>query len=55
MEDKRRIIIVSDVHGCIEEFKELLDLINYKSPNVRAILLGDLIDRGPEKRPMRKN
>jgi hypothetical protein len=48
MKDKRRMIIVSDVHGCIEEFREILDLVNYKSPNVRIILLGDLLDRGPE-------
>src|ERR1700679_3863963 len=40
--------IISDIHGCIEEFNELLILLDYKSPNVRIISVGDLIDRGPD-------
>ena len=41
-----RTVIIGDIHGCIDEFKELLTLVDYKSPYVRVILLGDLIDRG---------
>jgi bis(5'-nucleosyl)-tetraphosphatase (symmetrical) len=40
--------IISDVHGCRVEFEELLNLVDYKSPYVRVILVGDLIDRGPQ-------
>jgi bis(5'-nucleosyl)-tetraphosphatase (symmetrical) len=43
-----KTVIIGDIHGCIEEFKELLILADYKSTHVRVILLGDLIDRGPD-------
>jgi bis(5'-nucleosyl)-tetraphosphatase (symmetrical) len=43
-----RTVIIGDIHGCIEEFTELLKLVDAESPNVRVILLGDLIDRGPD-------
>lgn len=42
-----KTVIIGDIHACLTEFKELLELVNYKSPHVRVILLGDLIDRGP--------
>lgn len=40
--------IISDIHGCLNEFNEMLNLLDYKSPNVRIISVGDLIDRGPD-------
>jgi len=43
-----RTVIISDIHGCIHEFYEMLKLVDAKSPNVRVILLGDLLDRGPD-------
>lgn len=43
-----RTIVVGDVHGCLEEFEELLKKLQYL-PNVdRLIVVGDLIDRGPD-------
>jgi bis(5'-nucleosyl)-tetraphosphatase (symmetrical) len=48
METKSRTVIISDIHGCIDEFTELLKLVNAKSSHVRVICLGDLIDRGPD-------
>src|SRR5208282_120539 len=41
-------IIVGDIHGCIVEFNELLKKVSYNPQEDRLILLGDLIDRGPE-------
>jgi bis(5'-nucleosyl)-tetraphosphatase (symmetrical) len=41
-----RTAIISDVHGCRDELLEMLNLLDYKSPYVRIILLGDLEDRG---------
>ena len=41
-----RTVVIGDIHGCLNEFQELLDLVDYKSPHVRVILVGDLIDRG---------
>lgn len=43
-----RTIFIGDVHGTIDEFREILQLVDVKSPNVRVICLGDLNDRGPD-------
>ena len=37
----------SDLHGCFDEFSELLKLINFSS-NDTMYILGDIIDRGPK-------
>lgn len=47
METKRHIF-VGDVHGCIDEFNTLLNKLSYNKKEDRLILLGDLIDRGPD-------
>ena len=41
-----RLIAIGDIHGCHEEFSELLRLIDLQ-PDDRLILLGDLVNRGP--------
>ncbi len=48
--------LIGDVHGCIDEFKELLDKLGYvvsesgiSPPEGRKLVfVGDLIDRGPD-------
>ena len=49
--------IVGDVHGCLDEFVELLGMLGYAvgddgrvthPEGRRAILVGDLVDRGPD-------
>ena len=42
-----RLIAIGDIHGCHEEFAELLSLLELK-PDDRLILLGDLVNRGPD-------
>lgn len=42
-----RTIIIGDIHGCYEEFMELLKKVHYKRKKDHLILLGDLMDRGP--------
>lgn len=44
----KRTVIVGDIHGCLEEFDELITTISYNQETDRLILLGDLIDRGPD-------
>ena len=44
----KRTIIVGDIHGCVDEFDELLKTLSYDKESDRLILLGDLIDRGPD-------
>ncbi len=41
-----RIIIYGDLHGCLEEFKELRAKVN-PSSNDKEIVIGDILDRGP--------
>lgn len=40
-------IIIGDIHGCIETYLELLDILRPDPTQDRLILLGDLFDRGP--------
>lgn len=44
----KRTIIVGDIHGCIDELDELIKTLSYDKNSDRLILLGDLIDRGPD-------
>lgn len=39
-----RTVVIGDVHGCIDEFRALVDMAG---PGDRIIQLGDLMDRGP--------
>lgn len=48
MERKKRTIIMGDIHGCVDEFNDLLLKLKYNSNDDRLILGGDLIDRGPK-------
>lgn len=43
-----RHIVIGDIHGCIEEFKELLERVGYDKEKDIGISLGDLVDRGPD-------
>lgn len=45
---ERIIAVVGDIHGCLEEFDELLKKIQYNKNQMRLVLLGDLLDRGPD-------
>ena len=42
-----RIIAIGDVHGCADEFEELLEALELQ-PEDRVIQLGDLVNRGPD-------
>jgi predicted kinase len=46
-----RIFVMGDIHGCVEEFKETLDIagINpaFKDKDTALVFVGDYFDRGP--------
>jgi diadenosine tetraphosphatase ApaH/serine/threonine PP2A family protein phosphatase len=42
-----RIIAIGDVHGCADEFEELLNALELDETD-RVIQLGDLVNRGPD-------
>lgn len=44
-----RLIAVGDIHGCHNEFEELLGQLDLKGGD-RLVLLGDLINRGPNSK-----
>lgn len=43
--------VISDIHGCFEEFQEMLKIISF-SPDDRLFLAGDHIDRGKQSPEM---
>ena len=43
-----RIIVIGDVHGCLDEFDDLTYAVRYVQGVDRLISLGDLMDRGPK-------
>ena len=44
---KTRTIFIGDVHGCLNELKALVEILK-PTPEDRIIMLGDLINRGPD-------
>lgn len=44
----KQTIVISDIHGCLAETKQLLDLCNYDPSIDHVISVGDLVDRGPD-------
>ncbi len=43
-----RTIFIGDVHGCLEELRELVEEKIRPVPGDRIIMLGDLINKGPD-------
>lgn len=53
------IVVVGDIHGCYEEFQELLDKVHAETPSKKPnkclkILVGDLVNKGPENKKVLK-
>ncbi|WP_440118977.1 metallophosphoesterase family protein [Paenibacillus sp. QZ-Y1] len=46
----KRTIIISDIHGCIDQLNQLLNFIHFNSVEDQLILLGDYVDRGPHSK-----
>ena len=44
---RQRTIIVGDVHGCLDELRELLTECEYDEHSCRVVLVGDLVNKGP--------
>ena len=44
---KGRLIAIGDIHGCHREFEDLLDKLALEKRD-RIVLLGDLVNRGPD-------
>ncbi|EWM26697.1 bis(5 -nucleosyl)- symmetrical [Nannochloropsis gaditana] len=46
-EAKERVLVVGDVHGCLEELQALLVKANYTAARDSVVLVGDLVNKGP--------
>lgn len=46
----KRTLVISDIHGELQLFDELLQKAQYDSDRDRLILLGDYVDRGPDSK-----
>lgn len=40
--------VIADIHGCYEEYMELIEKIRLSETNDHLYILGDVLDRGPE-------
>ncbi|PYE50142.1 serine/threonine protein phosphatase [Paenibacillus barcinonensis] len=45
-----RRCVISDIHGCYDEFNALLEQVHYNASQDELILLGDYVDRGPKSK-----
>lgn len=43
-----RTLVIGDVHGCLDELRALLARCSFDASADRLVLLGDLLDRGPD-------
>lgn len=44
----KRLIVVGDIHGCLDEFQALLHASSYnKDEGDEVLLVGDLVNKGP--------
>ncbi|MFO1442408.1 serine/threonine protein phosphatase [Bacillus sp. Bva_UNVM-123] len=46
----KRMLAISDIHGNLEKFERLLELVQYDKNEDQLLLLGDFVDRGPHSR-----
>ncbi|RAZ81412.1 metallophosphoesterase family protein [Planococcus halotolerans] len=46
----KRTLVISDIHGELELFEELLQKAGYDAAEDQLILLGDYVDRGPDSK-----
>jgi len=48
-EKKKKILIIGDVHGCLDEFKEIIEKAEKEEGTIDEIYqVGDLVNKGPK-------
>lgn len=46
----KRYLLISDIHGELQMFNDLLEKVEYNPTEDQLVLVGDYIDRGPDSR-----
>lgn len=46
----KRFLLISDIHGELNLFEELLEKASYHAEEDQLVLVGDYVDRGPNSR-----
>lgn len=44
-----RAVVIGDVHGCIDELKDIVRQAREINPNIEIYQIGDLLDKGPDQ------
>lgn len=45
---RKRLLIVSDVHGCFDELERLLEKVEFNPDTMTVVFVGDLVAKGPK-------
>lgn len=45
---KKRLVIVGDVHGCLDELQALMKKVDYDPQTTSVVMVGDLMVKGPK-------
>jgi protein phosphatase len=46
-DNNNKWIVIGDVHGCLDELRELISIASNRFPDHRFVFSGDITDRGP--------
>ena len=46
------IYVMTDIHGCFDEFQAMLKKIKFNPEKDELIIAGDIVDRGPQSYEM---
>ena len=47
-ENDGRLVFIGDIHGCADDFADLLRKVNFEKGRDTLVLLGDIVSKGPE-------
>lgn len=48
LQQKERIFVIGDIHGCLNEFNDIVTKLNFDPTKDQIILAGDLTSKGPD-------
>lgn len=43
-----RVAVISDIHGCVDEFEEMIETLDLRPGVDKFVSVGDVVDKGPD-------